>query len=87
MIVVFHGYEVFTRHNPVWSSEDDNWGFAVAPWVMIGFYDFHKGGETSFGLEPPGKVDLNGGIAPPEPNVDRPKNRFKRWSLWILNKI
>ena len=94
-LVVFQGYAVFTRHNPVWSFVAEDWGFGVAPWVMIGvvlvlyigwqIHDYRQRGEMSL-LTPLMRVDLLNGIAPVE-DEDKPTDWFKRSCLWILNKI
>ena len=36
MVVIFQGYDVFTKGNPFWAMAAKPWSATLAPWTMLG---------------------------------------------------
>lgn len=97
MIVIFQGFEVFSRHNAIWAELSTSWGFTMAPWLAIGVLCFmvfawiargyYTDRQWTWGTPRLGKVDLYNGVAPMVQPDEKSKNKFLRALLWVLNTI
>jgi hypothetical protein len=97
MIVIFQGFEVFSRHNAIWAQVSTSWGFSMAPYLAIGVLclmafawitkRYFTDGKWTLGTSRLGKVDLYNGVAPMIKPDEKPKNNFVRALLWVLNII
>ena len=88
-LVIFQGFEVFTRFNKIWSQPGFYWGFTLAPFTVIaGFlglviFAFVRSGWT-FSIPGYNRMDLHTGqaaIVPDEQVRQRP------WWRRYLKKV
>jgi amino acid permease len=96
IIVVFQGYEVFSRHNPFWHRVADSWGYTVAPWLALFgiamlvfvwlFKENYKQAEWNWGVPRLRLVNFNG-VAPLVDKDESEYSVFKRTRTWVLNNI
>lgn len=96
IIVVFQGYEVFTRHDIFWGTVADSWGYTVAPWLALFaiamlvlawlLKENHKQTEWNWGVPGLRRVNFNG-VAPLVEEDEKEANVFKRTRKWALNAI
>ena len=97
ILVIFQGYEVFSRHNDIWAHLAASWGFTIAPWIAIAVvcllvfawlvkgYKANK--QLSFEVPRAGRADLHNGVAPLVMLDPEDKKRWKRVLFRILNAI
>lgn len=94
MIVFFQGYEVFSRHNPVWGFLSSWWGYSIAPWVAIvvlclSFVAWLVNGYVTRGtwdFQVPSlkRVNVKGGIAPQvQAAPERELTKFQKLFRWV----
>jgi hypothetical protein len=96
-VVIFNGYEVFTRHNQLWSHVTTSWGPYVSSWVELGvlvlmlfgwlLYGYVIFGEWSLRIPNLQNADVMNGIAPLLEDDDFRRRWLKRPVAWILNNI
>lgn len=93
IVVLFQGFEAFTRKNAIWSQPDMAWGFTLAPFVFIGLTFLLMvlsriiAGRWSWDTPSLMKVDLANGIAPMlKPQPQQPSG-WKRAISRILNAL
>jgi hypothetical protein len=97
IIVIFNGYEVFTRYNNLWSMVTTWWGAYVMSWVELGIlvllfcgwllYGFLVRGEWSLRIPSPQNPVAMTGIAAPLEDVQIEGSWVKKSFLWILNNV
>jgi amino acid permease len=96
-IVIFNGYEVFTRHNELWSQVSISWGPFVSSWVELGvlfliFFGWLLHGYVVFGhwsLRIPNleDADIINGVALPLEDENDERGWPKKSISWILNNV
>jgi hypothetical protein len=97
-LVLFNGYEVFTRHNPLWGFVNTSWGFYVSSWVELGIlivallgwlvHGYISSGKWGLRIPDPQNAEIVDGRAEDlDDIIPSQRNRFKRTVLWILNNI
>lgn len=75
ILVLFSGYEVFSRNNAIWNEVADSWGFTLGPWIaifgvlfLVGVWlvkeNYRRTDSWSWGVKSLGRMDLHNGIAP-----------------------
>jgi hypothetical protein len=97
MVVIFQGFEVFSRHNAIWAYLSSSWGFSMAPYLAIGVLclmafawiakQYFTDKTWTWGTSRLRRVDLYNGVAPMIKPDEKPKNKFVRALLWVLNII
>ena len=95
--VIFQGYLAFFKNNAIWNIVSDSWGFTLAPWIaifavflLVGAWivkEYFEMGEWSWGIPKLRRIDLHNGMAPYVEADAKPKNKFLRGLLWVLNNI
>ena len=97
-LVLFNGYEVFTRHNPLWGFVNTSWGFYVSSWVELGIlivallgwlvHGYISSGKWGLRVPDPQNAEIVDGRAEDlDDIIPSQRNRFTRTVLWILNNI
>ena len=96
IIVVFQGYEVFSRHDPFWGTVADSWGYTIAPWLALLaiamlvlawlWKENYKQAGWNWGVPGLRRVNFNG-VAPLVEEDEKDSNVFKRRWIWALNTI
>jgi hypothetical protein len=96
-LVIFQGFEVFSRSNPIWQNDPALWDFTIAPWVAIGCFTILVfswlarrrlyQGVWSWDMKRLSQCRLHDGIAPFVEPDDQPSNKFMRALNAILNFI
>ena len=102
-LVIFNGYEVFTRHNLQWNFVKTSWGFYVSSWVELGililaflgwllYYYYAGTKEWSLQiLQIPDlhNADITDGMAPtlPAREANGGQSGFTKVGSWILNNV
>ena len=97
MIVILSGYEVFTRHNPLWFLVTSSWGYYLSSWVELGVLVVMFVGWLVYGRKVFGKWSLRipnleranviADIAIPLDPKETPKGWHRKLVSWILNNI
>jgi len=97
ILVLFQGFEVFSRHNEIWAHLASSWGFTIAPWIAIaGVFvlvfawiakRYKTSKQWSFEVPRAGRVDLHNGVAPLVKQDPEDENRWKRALFRILNAL
>jgi hypothetical protein len=97
-VVIFQGYQVFTRSKSWWTGREASWKATLVPWMTIvvmcllsiGWYIHNRIRTSRWSWEIPiaRKVDLNNGAAPEvtEETFVR-KSRISKVVSWVLNNI
>src|SRR5271163_4903715 len=97
-LVLFNGYEVFTRHNPLWGFVNTSWGFYVSSWVELGIlilallgwlvHGYVSSGKWGLRVPDPQNAEIVDGRAEDlEDVIPSRRNWFKKTVSWILNNI
>ena len=100
MIVIFQGFDVFTRHNAIWEFLSLSWGYTIAPWIIIAtlfvlfagwltvlVYRYTRPDGKWEMLEVPTTEDVIAGISViPERQLES-ADFYERWKDRVLNYL
>jgi len=97
VLIIFQGYEVFSRNNDIWSFLASSWGFTIAPWLAIACFfilvlawltrGYVINGNWTWDMTSLSQCRLYDGIAPKIEEDEKPKSKFKKVLLAVLNFI
>jgi yeast amino acid transporter len=96
-IVMFNGYEVFTRGNSLWSIVTTSWGYYLSSWVELGvlvimffgwlLYGYRVHGQWGLRIPNLERANVVTDIAPLLEPPSVPKGWHRKFVSWVLNNI